>query len=99
MGDYQIKFGQGVSLWSGTGNKKSAFTTQNARKQKGVKAYKSTDENKFFRGTAITLSPLKNLTMVGFASLKKLMQVQATIPFHLLLRVLLTQAYIETEMN
>lgn len=72
VGDYQIKFGQGVSLWSGTGNKKSAFTTQNARKQKGVKAYKSTDENKFFRGTAITLSPLKNLTMVGFASLKKI---------------------------
>ncbi|WP_282015320.1 helix-hairpin-helix domain-containing protein [Marinifilum flexuosum] len=72
LGDYQIKFGQGLSLWSGMGGKKSSFTTQNARKYQGVKSYKSTDENRFFRGISIITSPLKGIDIAAFASYKKI---------------------------
>ncbi len=76
VGDYQIKFGQGLSLWSGMRRGKSSFTTQNQRKYQGVYPYKSTNENLFFRGVAATLSPIKNSELVLFASDKK---IDATI--------------------
>ncbi|MDQ2180574.1 helix-hairpin-helix domain-containing protein [Marinifilum sp. D714] len=72
LGDYQIKFGQGVSLWSGMGGKKSSFTTQNARKYQGIRSYKSTDENRFFRGASIIISPLKGINIAAFSSYKKI---------------------------
>ncbi|MCY1632820.1 ComEA family DNA-binding protein [Marinifilum sp. D737] len=72
LGDYQIKFGQGLSLWSGMGGKKSSFTTQNARKLQGVRSYKSTDENRFFRGVSIIISPVKGIDIATFASYKKI---------------------------
>ncbi|WP_321280222.1 helix-hairpin-helix domain-containing protein [Marinifilum fragile] len=72
LGDYQIKFGQGLSLWSGMGGKKSSFTTQNAKKSQGVRSYKSTDENRFFRGASIIISPLKGIDIATFVSYKKI---------------------------
>ncbi|PXY00772.1 hypothetical protein DF185_12770 [Marinifilum breve] len=72
LGDFQIKFGQGLSLWSGMGGKKSSFTTQNARKYQGIRSYKSTDENRFFRGVSIIISPLKGIDFAAFASYKKI---------------------------
>lgn len=71
IGDYHIKFGQGLSLWSGLGTRKSSFTTQNSKRLQGVKSYHSTDENLFFRGAAIKISPLKNTSLTVFASSKK----------------------------
>lgn len=71
IGDYHIKFGQGLSLWSGLGTRKSSFTTQNSKRLQGVKSYHSTDENLFFRGAAITINPFKNANLTAFASLKK----------------------------
>jgi hypothetical protein len=71
IGDYHIKFGQGLSLWSGLGSRKSTFTTQNAKRLQGVKSYHSTDENQFFRGAAIKINVLKKVNLIAFASSKK----------------------------
>ncbi|MCZ4693249.1 hypothetical protein DWB61_06660 [Ancylomarina euxinus] len=71
IGDYHVKFGQGLSLWSGLGSGKSTFTTQNAKRLQGIKSYHSTDENLFFRGGAIQIQLLKNINLTAFASSKK----------------------------
>ncbi|RXQ96531.1 helix-hairpin-helix domain-containing protein [Ancylomarina salipaludis] len=71
LGDYHIRFGQGLSVWSGLASKKSSFTTHNAKRQQGIKAYHSTDENLFFRGGAVEIKPMKNLSFTGFVSNKK----------------------------
>jgi len=70
LGDYQIKFGQGLSLWSGLGGGKSSLVTHNAYKSQGIKNYKSTDENQFYRGISILLEPLKNISLALFSSYK-----------------------------
>jgi len=72
IGDYQVKFGQGLNLWSGLGGGKSSFTTQNARKYQGIRGYKSTDENKFLRGLSLILNPTKKVKLALFASSKKI---------------------------
>jgi len=71
LGDYHIRFGQGLSLWSGLGGRKSTFTTQNAKRLQGIKSYHSTDENLFFRGGAIQINPIKNIKLTAFISNKK----------------------------
>ncbi|MRT91590.1 helix-hairpin-helix domain-containing protein [Ancylomarina sp. 16SWW S1-10-2] len=71
IGDYHLKFGQGLSLWSGLASRKSTFTTQNAKRQQGIKSYHSTDENLFFRGAAIRIDPIKNISLTAFSSFKK----------------------------
>ncbi len=76
LGDYQIRFGQGLSLWFGSGGKKSSLATKNARKSRGVRAYKSVDENRFLRGASAVLSFTKNIKLLAFASTKK---VDATV--------------------
>ncbi|BAX79675.1 ComEA family DNA-binding protein [Labilibaculum antarcticum] len=71
LGDYQVKFGQGLSLWAGLGGGKSSLTTHNAYKSQGIKSYKSTDENQFYRGISVLLEPLKNVNLALFSSYKK----------------------------
>ncbi|MBL4559870.1 MAG: helix-hairpin-helix domain-containing protein [Labilibaculum sp.] len=71
LGDYQIKFGQGLSLWSGLGGGKSSLTTHHACKSQGIKSYKSTDENQFHRGISVVIEPLKNIKLAIFTSYKK----------------------------
>ena len=71
LGDYHIRFGQGLSLWSGLGGRKSTFTTQNTKRLQGIKSYHSTDENLFFRGAAIKINLLKNINLTAFVSNKK----------------------------
>ncbi|RUT79329.1 ComEA family DNA-binding protein [Ancylomarina longa] len=71
LGDYQVKFGQGVSIWSGLAGKKSAFTTKNAYQSQGIRPYHSTDENQFLRGVSLLLQPIKNSRFALFISQKK----------------------------
>ena len=71
LGDFQVKFGQGLSLWSGLSGGKSSFTTQNAYKSQAIKGYHSTDENQFFRGASVLLKPAKNIKLALFASSKE----------------------------
>lgn len=71
LGDYQVKFGQGLNLWSGLGGRKSTFTTKNAKRLQGIKSYHSTDENLFFRGSAIEFRLHRNINLSTFISYKK----------------------------
>jgi len=71
LGDYRIKFGQGLSIWSGLAGKKSAFTTKNDYRSQGIRAYHSTDENQFLRGISLLMQPIKNSRLALFISQKK----------------------------
>ncbi len=71
LGDYQIKFGQGVSLWSGFSSGKSALSNSHAYKSQGIKSFRSTDENQFYRGISLLLKPFNNIKIALFTSYKK----------------------------
>jgi len=67
-GDYLIEFGQGLSLWSPYGFSKSSEAVLPVKKNpKGIKAYTSTDENRFFRGAAAKIN-LNNYFLTIFYS-------------------------------
>jgi hypothetical protein len=61
IGDYYLKFGQGLSFWSGSGIGKSSNAVNIMKSGQGIRPYSSTDENLFFRGiaTVIGKGPLK----------------------------------------
>jgi hypothetical protein len=52
IGDYHVRFGQGLVVWQGFSMGKSSETTQVFRTAQGISSYSSTDENFFFRGIA-----------------------------------------------
>lgn len=70
LGDYHLRFGQGLSYWTGGGFNKSVESINIMRSGQGVKPYTSTDENSFFRGGAITLA-LKPAKLILFYSNKR----------------------------
>ena len=55
VGDYLLRFGQGVSFWTGSGMGKSGEVLGIMKFSQGVRPYTSTDENRFFRGISTTL--------------------------------------------
>jgi hypothetical protein len=61
LGDYYLRFGQGLNFWSGSGIGKSANVMNIFKSGQGIRPYTSTDENQFFRGIATVLGkgPLK----------------------------------------
>lgn len=71
IGDYQATFGQGLTLWQGFAFGKSASTMSIKRYGIGIKAYRSFDENRFFRGAAGTVR-IKKFELTGLASYKKM---------------------------
>lgn len=71
VGDYQATFGQGLTLWQGFAFGKSASPMNIKRYGTGIKAYRSFDENRFFRGVAGTFR-LKDFEFTGLASYKKI---------------------------
>ena len=52
LGDYQLMFGQGLTMWSGRAFGKSADAINIKKNPVGIKAYTSVDENLFMRGAA-----------------------------------------------
>lgn len=52
IGDYQVKTGQGLIQWSGYGIRKSSEGINVRVTGQGLRAYTSTDENNYLRGTA-----------------------------------------------
>lgn len=57
VGDYLVEFGQGLTLWSPYGFSKGADAISPLfRKDKNIRAYRSTDENRFRRGAASVFS-------------------------------------------
>ncbi len=69
LGDFQLQFGQGLTLWSGLTFGKSSQALFIKKNALGVRPYTSVDENNFLRGAAITLK-LKTLEITGFYSEK-----------------------------
>jgi hypothetical protein len=56
VGDYLVEFGQGLTMWSPYGFSKGAeIVSPLFRKDKNVRVYRSTDENRFKRGSAVVL--------------------------------------------
>jgi len=70
-GDYQIKTGQGVSLWSGLAFGKSPDIINIRRKGSVLNPYTSVDENRFMRGASATIG-LGKVDVTTFFSSKKI---------------------------
>lgn len=69
VGDYQVQFGQGLTLWSGMAFGKSAEAISVKKNGPGLRQYTSVDENNFMRGVGVTTrwGPLR---LTGFFSSK-----------------------------
>jgi hypothetical protein len=70
VGDYQLNFGQGLTLWSGLAFGKSAQSLLVRRSSAGLRPYTSVDENLFLRGAAVTIG-LKDVELTIFYSQNK----------------------------
>lgn len=70
IGDYSLRFGQGLALWSGSGFGKGAVLSTIARQDYGLRPYSSLNEALFFRGISGTVA-LKKVLFTPFLSIKK----------------------------
>lgn len=68
IGDYQVEYGQGLTLWSGLAFGKSADPVTVMRFANGLRPYTSVNETIFRRGVAIAISPVKNLRVDAYYS-------------------------------
>ncbi|MEN8120848.1 MAG: helix-hairpin-helix domain-containing protein [Bacteroidota bacterium] len=71
VGDYQVKFGQGLIAWSGFGLGKSTEVLNIRKKAQGIRRYTSTNENLFMRGVGTTLA-FGSFELSGFFSYKNI---------------------------
>ena len=55
VGDFLLRFGQGVNYWTGSGLGKSGNVLGIMKSGQGIRPYTSTDENRFFRGISTIL--------------------------------------------
>ncbi len=69
LGDYELKFGQGLTMWSGIGFRKSSFVLQTKRQGFSVKPYTSVNEFLFRRGVAAAID-VGDIEVTAFASYK-----------------------------
>ena len=70
IGDYHMEFGQGLTLWTGLSFGKSSDGVQLRKFGRGIRPNSSSNENRFFRGAAITLG-YKNIRFTTFYSSNK----------------------------
>lgn len=54
IGDFEVKAGQGLVIWTGSGFGKGSATTQTIKRSPVLRKYSSTNENRFLRGAAAT---------------------------------------------
>lgn len=71
LGDYNLQFGQGLSIWTGFSLGKTADIMGMAKSGMGLVPYTSVNENNFFRGLALSANPLQNIQLTGFVSRKR----------------------------
>lgn len=69
VGDYQVQFGQGLTLWSGISFGKSSSTLNVKNNGGGLRPYTSSDENNFMRGIGSTVG-FGNFKLTAFWSSK-----------------------------
>ncbi|MBC7417640.1 MAG: helix-hairpin-helix domain-containing protein, partial [Pedobacter sp.] len=72
IGDYNLQFGQGLTLWTGFSFGKSPEVTSVAKKDLGLRRYSSTNEFSFLRGASATVNVLGNIFLTPFVSFRKL---------------------------
>lgn len=68
VGDYNLQFGQGLTMWSGFGYGKGPDVTSVAKKDLGVRPYSSANEISFLRGAAVSFAVTDHLLLTGFGS-------------------------------
>ncbi len=56
LGDYELRIGQGLTMWSGFGFGKSVYPVMIRRTGAVLDAYTSVNENRFFRGAGATFA-------------------------------------------
>ena len=61
VGDYSLRFGQGLNFWSDSGTGKSSNVMNILKSGQGIRPYTSSDENLYFRGLSAVLGygPIK----------------------------------------
>lgn len=67
IGDYDVKIGQGLVMWSGFGFGKSPLVASIKKSSEALRPYTSVDENNFLRGVAATVEA-GNFEITGFFS-------------------------------
>jgi len=71
LGDFEVKYGQGLVLWSDFGMGKSPYVLNIRKRTQGLKKYSSTNENIFMRGAGTTVA-IKNIDISVFFSSKNI---------------------------
>ncbi|MBL7777485.1 MAG: helix-hairpin-helix domain-containing protein [Chitinophagales bacterium] len=71
LGDYEVRLGQGLIMWSGFGVRKSPAVMNVKRMGMRLRPYTSLNEFNFMRGAAVTLGK-KGFEFTAFGSLKQL---------------------------
>ena len=71
VGDYQLSFGQGLTLWSGMSFGKASGGSSVMKRAAGVRPKASASEGKYFRGAATTLG-FRDLYATVFYSRRKI---------------------------
>lgn len=77
VGDYEVRLGQGLIMWTGFGTRKSPSVMMVKRESPKLRPYTSINEFRFMRGGAFTLG-FKNWEVTAFASFKLLDATLAT---------------------
>ncbi|MFM2049169.1 MAG: hypothetical protein RI955_1717, partial [Bacteroidota bacterium] len=72
IGDYEIRIGQGLLMYTGFGYSKSAFVTSIKKETNILMPYKSSNEFSFLRGAAFTYKLNKYHHITPFISYRKL---------------------------
>ena len=72
LGDFHVRFGQGLVLWPGFSTGKSADVLNIKKNPRGLIRYASTDENLFMRGAGTTISVAEKFDVTLFFSFKQI---------------------------
>ncbi|MDP3915778.1 MAG: helix-hairpin-helix domain-containing protein [Bacteroidota bacterium] len=96
VGDYHVRFGQGLVAWQGFSMGKSSETTQTLRSGQGIRSSSSTDENQFFRGIASQLK-FGKFSFMPFVSFRSLDANVDTIEGKPFFRAFQTSGYHRTK--
>lgn len=72
VGDYSLRFGQGLALWSGFSMNSLSLPSSAIRNPSGIRSYTSSGETGFFRGGAVALKLADRFRIsVFFSSVKR----------------------------
>ncbi len=75
LGDYQLSFGQGLTLWSGMSYGKASGGSSPMKRASGIRPKASSSEGKFFRGVATTMR-YRDFYATAFYSIRKVDSLQ-----------------------